>query len=241
MSTPADRPPGGTLESLCALLRSEGGLIADRFENDSAATLLALKSAGAQGVDHDGTAVAVLILVAIPVQVITLVLAARMTSADVLDYFALRVPRWRDASLAIAVLAAVIVLGDVLTAALGRDLVPASELELYRSAHEDGTLFLLLLALQELLLHGIVVGLSLGAFDLILIPRGGLTSWDAAAEVLDPVRLRLAHALQITDAGRVVVELLGVKADAALVPIRRLKLGPCLWGNEHCRHHDGWE
>jgi len=113
----------------------------------AAAVLLALKSAGVQGVDNDGTAVAVLILIAIPVQMITLGLAARMTSADVLDYFALRVPRWRDASLAIAVLAAVIVLGDALTAALGRDLVPASELDLYRSAQQDGTLFLLLLAL----------------------------------------------------------------------------------------------
>jgi uncharacterized protein len=111
------------------------------------ATLVALKTAGAQGTDHDGTAVAILIIIANPVQVITLVLAARMTGADALDYFALRMPRWRDAGIAIAVLAAVIVLGDALTAALGRDLVPPSELDLYRSAQQDGTLSLLLLAL----------------------------------------------------------------------------------------------
>jgi membrane protease YdiL (CAAX protease family) len=113
----------------------------------AAATLAALRTAGVQSVDHGGTATVVLTLVAIPIQTITLVLAARMTDADALDYFALRMPHWRNASIAIAVLAAVIVLGDVLTVALGRDLVPSSALDLSRSAQQDGTLLLLLLAL----------------------------------------------------------------------------------------------
>jgi uncharacterized protein len=112
----------------------------------AAATLTLLRTAGVQSVDHGGTATEVLTFVAIPVQTITLVLAARMTDADVLDYFALRMPRRRDASVAIAGLAAVIVLGDALTAALGRDLVPSFALELSRSAQQDGTLLLLLLA-----------------------------------------------------------------------------------------------
>jgi membrane protease YdiL (CAAX protease family) len=139
------------------------------------ATLMALKTAYPQRVNNDGTALAVATFIAYPVQVITLVLAARMTSADMLDYFGLRVPRWRETALAVAALAAVIVLGDVLTAALGRDLVPASELDLYRSALEDGTLFLLLLALivvgpagEELLFRGFLFR------GLIQEPRDGL-------------------------------------------------------------------
>jgi membrane protease YdiL (CAAX protease family) len=139
------------------------------------AALLAVKTGATEGVSHDGTAVAVLLLVANPVQLITLVLAARMTSADVLDYFALRMPRWRDAAIAIAVLAGAIVLGDALTAALGRDLVPASELEFYRSAQQDGTLFPLLLALivvgpvgEEVMFRGFLFR------GLIQEPRDGL-------------------------------------------------------------------
>jgi membrane protease YdiL (CAAX protease family) len=140
------------------------------------ATLMALKTVDPQRVNNDGTALAVATFIANPVQVITLVLAARMTGADMFDYFGLRVPRWRETALAVAALAAVIALGDTMTvAALGRDLIPTSELELYRSAQQDGTLFLLLLAVivvgpagEELLFRGFLFR------GLIQEPRDGL-------------------------------------------------------------------
>jgi membrane protease YdiL (CAAX protease family) len=141
----------------------------------AAVTLMALKTVDPQRVNNDGTAVAVATFISIPVQVTTLVLAARMTSVDMLDYFGLRVPRWRETAIAVAALAAVIVLGDALTVGLGRDLVPSSQLELYRSAQQDGTLLLLLLAVivvgpvgEEVLFRGFLFR------GLIQEPRDGL-------------------------------------------------------------------
>ena len=138
-------------------------------------TLMALKTVVPQRVNNEGTALAVETFIAYPVQVITLVLAARMTSADMFDYFGLRVPRWRETAIAVAALAAMMVLGDSLTAALGRDLVPTWEVEFYRSAQQDGTLFLLLLAVivvgpvgEELLFRGFLFR------GLIQEPRDGV-------------------------------------------------------------------
>jgi uncharacterized protein len=109
----------------------------------------------------DGAAVAVSLLVGDPVQVVTLALAARMTGEDLFKYFALNVPRRRDAIIAIAGLALMIIAVDVLTLALGRDLVPAFELQIHRTAQAEGALISLWLALivvapvgEELLFRG---------------------------------------------------------------------------------------
>jgi uncharacterized protein len=109
----------------------------------------------------DGAAVAVSLLVGDPVQVVTLALAARMTGEDLFKYFALNVPRRRDAIIAIAGLALTIIAVDVLTLALGRDLVPAFELQIHRTAQAEGALISLWLALivvapvgEELLFRG---------------------------------------------------------------------------------------
>jgi uncharacterized protein len=123
--------------------------------------LTAMKSFDPLRVDYDGTAIAIVTLLGNPVQVITLVLAARLTGEDLLAYFGLNVPRWRDVTIAVAGLAVVIVLGDVLTVASGRDLVPPFQLDIHRSAQMDGTLTWLWLALivvapigEELLFRG---------------------------------------------------------------------------------------
>jgi uncharacterized protein len=123
--------------------------------------LTAMKSFDAARVDYDGTAIAIVTLSANPVQVITLVLAARLTGENVFAYFGLNMPRWRDVTIAVAGLVVVIVLGDVLTFASGRDLVPSFQLEIHRSALMDGTLGWLWLALvvvapvgEELLFRG---------------------------------------------------------------------------------------
>jgi membrane protease YdiL (CAAX protease family) len=110
---------------------------------------------------NDGTAVAISVLVANPVQIITLVLAVRLAGANVFAYFALDVPRWREVTIAVGGLAVVIVLLDLLTVVFGRELVPAFQLEIHRSAVADGTLVWLWLALivvgpvgEELLFRG---------------------------------------------------------------------------------------
>jgi membrane protease YdiL (CAAX protease family) len=109
----------------------------------------------------DGAAVAVSVLVGDPVQVVTLALAARMTGEDLLKYFGLDVPRRRDAIIAIAGLGLLILAVDVLTLALGRELVPAFQLQIHRSAQAEGALLSLWLALivvapvgEELLFRG---------------------------------------------------------------------------------------
>jgi CAAX protease family protein len=126
-------------------------------------------------VDTDGTAVAIVTLIGDPVQVVTLVLAARLTGTDILTYFGLIVPRWRDAALAVMALAGAIVLGDVLTFALGHDIVPSFQLDIHRSAKADGTLALLWLALivaapigEELMFRGFLFR------GLVHEPRDGL-------------------------------------------------------------------
>ena len=112
-------------------------------------------------VANDGAAVAVSVLVGDPVQIMTLALAARMTGEDLLKYFALDVPRRRDVIIAVAGLALVILVVDLLTLALGRELVPAFQLQIHRSAQAEGALISLWLALivvapvgEELLFRG---------------------------------------------------------------------------------------
>jgi uncharacterized protein len=112
-------------------------------------------------VANDGAAVAVSVLVGDPAQIVTLALAARITGEDLLKYFALDVPRRRDVIIAVAGLALVILIVDAVTLALGRDLVPAFQLQIHRSAAAEGALISLWLALivvapvgEELLFRG---------------------------------------------------------------------------------------
>lgn len=102
--------------------------------------LATMKSFDPLRADYDGTSVAIVTLVANPVQVMTLWLAVRMTGTDALAYFGLNLPRWRDVAIAVGALAVLIVAGDLLTLALGRELVPPFQLEIHRSAQAEGTL-----------------------------------------------------------------------------------------------------
>jgi uncharacterized protein len=110
---------------------------------------------------YDGAAVAVSLLVGNPVQIVTLGLAARMTGEDLLEYFALNLPRRRDVIVAVAGLAVVILAADLLTLAFGRELVPAFQLQIHRTAQAEGALISLWFALivvapvgEELLFRG---------------------------------------------------------------------------------------
>lgn len=110
---------------------------------------------------NDGAAVAVSLLVANPILVVTLALAVRLTGEDLFTYLALDVPRRRDVIVAVAGLAVLILAIDVMTLALGRPLVPAFQLESHRTAVAEGALLSLWLALivvgpvgEEILFRG---------------------------------------------------------------------------------------
>jgi membrane protease YdiL (CAAX protease family) len=109
----------------------------------------------------DGAAEAMSLLAGNPVQVVTLALAARMTGEDVFAYLALNVPRRVDTLIAVAGLVVLILAADLLTLASGRELVPAFQLEIHRSALAEGALLSLWIALivvapasEEILFRG---------------------------------------------------------------------------------------
>jgi CAAX protease family protein len=125
------------------------------------AALTTVKNFDLTRVDYDGTAVAVYTLVGNPVEIITLVLATRLSGSDALAYLGLDIPRRRDIAIAAAGLMAVIVAADGITLALGKEMVPAFQLELHRTAQAEGTLPWLWLAIlvaapvgEELLFRG---------------------------------------------------------------------------------------
>lgn len=125
------------------------------------AALTMVKNFDPTRVDYDGTAVAVYTLVGNPVEIITLVLATRLSGSDALAYLGLDIPRRRDIAIAAAGLMAVILAADGMTLALGKEVVPAFQLELHRTAQAEGTLPWLWLAIlvaapvgEELLFRG---------------------------------------------------------------------------------------
>jgi membrane protease YdiL (CAAX protease family) len=123
--------------------------------------LFAIKTVDLLNADKDGTAVAILTLVANPFQVVTLVLAARLAGADALEYLALNRPRWRAVGIAVIILIAAIALADLVTYLVGKPIVPPFQTDIYRSSEADGTLIWLWLAVvvvapigEELLFRG---------------------------------------------------------------------------------------
>jgi len=109
----------------------------------------------------DGTAEAVFILASMPVQVITLVLAARMTDENLFAYLGLNLPTRREIAIGAAGLAFLIVAGDVVTFVSGGAIVPGYAIATHRTALDHGTLLVLWFALvvllpvgEELLLRG---------------------------------------------------------------------------------------
>jgi uncharacterized protein len=110
---------------------------------------------------YDGAAIAVALLAGNPIQVITLVLAARMTGEDLFAYLALDAPGRRQVAIAVAGLALLILISDGLTLALGRNLASPFELDIHRTALAEGALLPLWIAMivvapvgEEILFRG---------------------------------------------------------------------------------------
>ncbi len=125
------------------------------------ALLSLVKSFDPARVDTDGTAVAIYTLISNPVEIVTLVLSIQLLGTSAREYLGLDIPHRRDVAIAVAALAAMIVAADAVTLALGKELVPAFQLELHRTARAEGTLPFLWLAIiiaapvgEEILFRG---------------------------------------------------------------------------------------
>jgi membrane protease YdiL (CAAX protease family) len=104
------------------------------------AVLSMIKSIDPGRVDTDGAAVAIYTLISNPVEIVTLVLAIQLLGTDAREYLGLDVPQPRDIAIAVAALAAAIAVADTVTLALGKDMVPPFQVELHRTAREEGSL-----------------------------------------------------------------------------------------------------
>jgi uncharacterized protein len=149
--------PLGPLASFClAFLAFMLGLAMG-----AAVVFITMTGLNQKSLDFDGTVTAVYDLVSNPVQIVTLVLAARISGAPALEYLALDIPRWRDVAIAVLVLAVAAAAVDATSFAFGKELVPTFQIELFRTAQADGTVPWLLLAIivaapagEEILFRG---------------------------------------------------------------------------------------
>jgi membrane protease YdiL (CAAX protease family) len=129
--------------------------------------LLALTFWFGRGLAHlpnfsgDGAAIALVIAVSTPVEVLLLVLFARRASACAADYLGLIWPRRGEAVFGIAVLVVVIVAGNLLSWLLGRPIVTPFQVDIYTTASAGGWLLWLWLAVvavtpigEEILFRG---------------------------------------------------------------------------------------
>jgi CAAX protease family protein len=96
---------------------------------------------------NDGFALAVVTIVASPVWIGIAAIAVRWRRWRVRDYLALVAPRRRELVFSIALLAAVLVAFDLLTYALGREIIPRFMIEAYTSAKTPAAVALLFIAI----------------------------------------------------------------------------------------------
>ena len=96
-------------------------------------------------VASDGVVATLIICISTPVQILALALMARQAGASAADYLGLTLPRKSDVVVGIIAVLVFMVLADVISWLLGRDLVTQFQLDLYRTASAAGWLPWLLL------------------------------------------------------------------------------------------------
>lgn len=94
----------------------------------------------------DGVGVSLIIIVSTPVQVGLLMLMARQTGFKVSDYLAFKWPRRAEVILGVLVMAAFVIVGNLVTWALGQNIVTPFQFDIYRTAEAAGWLPVLWLA-----------------------------------------------------------------------------------------------
>ena len=104
-------------------------------------------SAALQSLMTDALALAGVTIVASPVWIGTAAIAARLERWPVADYMALVAPRRRELIFAIGFLIVVLVAFDLLTYALGRDVIPRFMIDAYQSAKTPLAVALLFVAI----------------------------------------------------------------------------------------------
>ena len=120
------------------------------------AALFALSWWYGQSVGHlaefggDGVAIALVIAVSTPVEVLLLVLFARRSGANAAEYLGLIWPRRGELVFGFLAMAGLIVLGDALSWLTGRSLVTQFQLDIYSSASAAGGILWLWLAIVVL-------------------------------------------------------------------------------------------
>jgi membrane protease YdiL (CAAX protease family) len=95
---------------------------------------------------YDGELVTLFILIANPITIALLALAARLARLNPADYLGLKWPKPREAMTDVAWLLCLIALGDALLYASGRELVTSFQVQSYTSAAAEGWLPALLIA-----------------------------------------------------------------------------------------------
>jgi membrane protease YdiL (CAAX protease family) len=94
----------------------------------------------------NGFLLALVTIVAGPVWIGVMAIAARWRGWRVADYLALVAPRRSEFAFGFACMAALLIAFDVLTYATGRDLVPAFMFESYKTARASGSMVLFFIA-----------------------------------------------------------------------------------------------
>lgn len=101
-------------------------------------------------VSQDGGAIILFIFVSAPVQVAILALAAR-SKGNIADYLGYKLPRRSEVIIGVAILAAVIVAGDIVSWLAGRNIVDRFQTDIYEAAKSANLLPLLLFAITILI------------------------------------------------------------------------------------------
>ena len=91
-------------------------------------------------ISGDGVAIALIIFISTPIQVLLLALFASRAGGSVAEYLGLVWPRRSEVVFAIAAVVAAIVVGNVISWLLGRNIVTTFQTEIYRTAAAAGWL-----------------------------------------------------------------------------------------------------